>query len=251
MRTMEKLVCPNCHHEQSPANPECPTCGIVFEKYYRHQSARHNIKTSGLKDDAAEAGFFTSIMLYTPDTTNSMYLFGRFAVLLLVFIWGWTFILSEPDSNAAGSSFMHLINLPFHEAGHLLFSPFGRFIASLGGTLGQLLMPCICLIVLLVKTKDPFGASVALWWLGQNFIDMAPYINDARSLTLPLLGGNTGDSSPYGFHDWQFLLSELHLLKQDHRLAALSHGFGTIIMLTSSLWGAAVLVKHYKKNNSA
>jgi len=145
---------------------------------------------------------------------------------------------------------MHLINLPFHEAGHIFFAPFGRLIASLGGTLGQLLMPCICLITLLLQTKDPFGASVALWWLGQNFMDIAPYINDARSLTLPLLGGNTGDSSPYGFHDWQFILTELHLLKYDHGLAAFSHGAGTLIMLTSSLWGAAVLIKHYKKIKS-
>ena len=145
---------------------------------------------------------------------------------------------------------MHLINLPFHEAGHVFFGPFGRLIASLGGTLGQLLMPCICLTVLLLKTRDPFGASVALWWLGQNFMDIAPYINDARSLTLPLLGGNTGDSAPYGFHDWQFILTQLRLLKLDHGLAAAAQGIGTLIMLTSSLWGAAVLILHYNKNSS-
>ena len=241
------MICPKCQHEQNPENSECPKCGIVFEKYFKHQIAHQNEKKLGLNDDTVNYSFFKSIFLHTPDETNTLYLFGRFVVLLIVFMWGWKFILSSIGSNAAGNSFMHLINLPFHEAGHIFFMPFGRFIASLGGALGQLLMPCICVIVLLLKTKDPFGASVALWWLGQNFIDMAPYINDARSLTLPLLGGNTGDSSPYGFHDWEFILTELHLLKHDHRLAALSQGVGTIIMLTSSFWGAAILIKQYKK----
>ena len=244
------MICPNCQYEQNPDTPECPKCGIIFEKYFKHQSSHHNEKNVQLNEAAEDYSSFKNIIFHTPDETNRLYLFGKFLILLFLFMWRWKFILSSPGSVAAGNSFMHLIDLPFHEAGHIFFRPFGRFIASLGGTLGQLLMPCICLIVLLLKTKDPFGASVALWWLGQNFIDMAPYINDARSLTLPLLGGNTGDSSPYGFHDWEFILTELHLLKHDHGLAALSHGFGAIIMLTSYLWGGYVLIKQYKKNSA-
>ena len=90
-------------------------------------------------------------------------------------------------------------------------------------------------------TRDPH-----LWWFGQNFIDIAPYINDARSLTLPLLGGNTGDSAPYGFHDWEFILTEMNLLRYDHSLANLSHKIGVLIMVTSYLWGATILLKQYK-----
>ena len=111
-------------------------------------------------------------------------------------------MISPIDKNYANESYMHLVNLPFHEAGHIFFRPFGSFMTSLGGTIGQLLMPLICLSVLLVKTRDTFGAAVTLWWFGQNFFDIAPYINDARSLSLPLVGGNFGHSSPYGFHDW-------------------------------------------------
>jgi hypothetical protein len=244
---MEILICPKCRHEQNSENPECPKCGIIFEKYYRHQKAQRNKHHAAPNTDAAADSFLKSIILPAQEATDTLSLLGRGAVLLLIFIWGWTFILSSPGSNAAGNSCMHFINLPFHEAGHIFFKPFGSFIASLGGTLGQLLMPCICLLVLLLKTKDPFGASVALWWLGQNFMDMAPYINDARSLTMPLLGGTTGGSSPYGFHDWEYILTELHLLTYDRSLAALSHGAGTIIMLMSCLWGAAVLVQQYRK----
>jgi len=140
-------------------------------------------------------------------------------------------------------SFMHLVNLPFHEAGHIVFRPFGEFITSLGGSLGQILMPLICLSVLLIKTRDTFGASIAMWWLGESFIDMAPYINDARALQLPLLGGNTGASAPYGFHDWQFILNESGLLERDHLIASLSFSVGVILMAVSFILGGLVLYK--------
>ena len=151
------------------------------------------------------------------------------------------------ESNAAGNSFLHLVNLPFHEVGHIVFRPFGAFITSLGGTLGQLLMPALCMGVLLVKTRDPFGASVALWWVGENFLDIAPYINDARAGQLPLLGGNFGHSAPYGFHDWEYLLTESGLLQYDHVLAKAVFVMGSAIMLLSLLWGGLLLVKWIRK----
>ena len=130
--------------------------------------------------------------------------------------------------------------------GCLIFRPFGAFITSLGGTLGQLIMPSICLGVLLIKTRDPFGASVALWWVGENFLDIAPYINDARAGQLPLLGGNFGHSSPYGFHDWEYLLTESGLLSYDPILAKAAFVSGSVIMLLSLLWGGLLLVKWIK-----
>jgi hypothetical protein len=97
--------------------------------------------------------------------------------------------------------FMHLVNLPFHEAGHIIFMPFGRFMMFLGGTLAQLLMPIICMSALLMTSRNTFGASASLWWLGQNFMDIAPYINDSRALKLILIGGVTGREVEG--HDWE------------------------------------------------
>ncbi len=162
----------------------------------------------------------------------------------LLLVWGMSLIFSSVAGNGAGQSFLHLVNLPFHEFGHILFRPFGSFMTSLGGTLGQLLMPAICCGALLLQTRDPFGASAALWWLGENFLDIAPYINDARAGELPLLGGNYGHSSPYGFHDWQYLLGETGLLHLDHGLARLSHLLGSLIMLVALAWGAWLLLRH-------
>ena len=74
------------------------------------------------------------------------------------------------------------------------------------------------------------------------------YIGDARAGTLPLLGGNTGHSSPYGFHDWEFLLTETGLLRYDQTLARLSHGFRSLLMFLAIAWGAYILWKSFNES---
>ncbi len=190
--------------------------------------------------------FIKELFFYVKLETNPLIFGGRVLFFLVVFIWGLRFIFTPMESNYVYESFWHLVNLPFHEAGHVLFRPFGRLMTSLGGSIMQVLMPLICLTVLLVKTRDTFAASFALWWTGENFMDLAPYINDARSLTLPLLGGNTGQTSPYGFHDWEFILRETGLRRYDHFLAHSAFNLATVLMLCASAWGGYILFKQYK-----
>lgn len=168
---------------------------------------------------------------------------------MFLLVWALQLITPSIESNAAGASFLHYVNLIFHEAGHVVFSPFGQFITSLGGTLGQLLMPAICGVVLLIKTRDPFGGSVALWWLGESFLDIAPYIYDAKAGQLPLLGGGTGNSSVYGRHDWNYLLTETGLISFDHTIAKICFFIGTLIMVLSLIWGGKLLFKMYRCNH--
>lgn len=240
------VQCPKCCAEQASGNAICDRCGIVFEKYYKYHP-RPGMDTSETVDlvirPAKREGLRT---LAFPDRAMGggwPGLAARAILVLMLLVWGGTLILSSVVSNAAGESFLHLVNLPFHEAGHVIFRPFGQFISSLGGTLGQLLMPLICFVVLLVKTRDPFGASVALWWFGENFLDIAPYINDARSGTLPLLGGNYGHSAPYGFHDWEYILTESGLLPLNKTLAGLSHFTGSLVMVIALIWGGMLLYR--------
>ncbi|MCI5165939.1 MAG: zinc ribbon domain-containing protein [Candidatus Electrothrix sp. GM3_4] len=187
------------------------------------------------------------LFFYVPLDVSFVSLVGRIIILAILLIWGWKLIFVSIASNGAGESFLHLVNTPFHEAGHVFFRPFGSFLTSLGGTLGQLLMPLICTVVFLLQTRDTFAASVGLWWFGENFLDIAPYIGDARAGVLPLLGGNAGHSSPYGFHDWEFLLTETGLLRYDQAIARLSHGIGSVIMLLAVAWGGYVLWKTYRE----
>ena len=93
-----------------------------------------------------------------------------------------------------------------------------------------------------IEDRGPFGASMALWWFGENFIDMAPYINDARALQLTLLGGVTGKDRP-GFHDWENILGTLGMLPYDHAIASAAMWLGLICMITACAWAGFLLFK--------
>jgi hypothetical protein len=242
------MKCPKCDFVQSDQNTKCSKCGVLFENGQKRQpSPLKKRPAPAEKGDAAEAGtFFQEFIFYVEPKVNPFYFGGRVIIGLILFIWGWKFILTPMATNDAGNSFFHLVNLPFHEAGHLFFQLFGRWMGSLGGTLGQLLIPLICLLSFLIKGKNPFGASVALWWFGESFMDIAPYINDARNQELTLLGGITGREADYGVHDWEFILNEIGLLRYDHTLASLARHFGIVLMLLSFAWAGYLLFKQYR-----
>ncbi len=243
------MKCPKCDFEQSNQNTECLKCGIIFEKYHEHPSPilRKRTRTPKEEETTIEDGtFFKKFLFFIEPEVNPFYFGGRVVFFLVIFIWGWKFILTPMTSNYAGSSFLHLVNLPFHEAGHIFFGLFGRWMTSLGGTLGQLLIPLVCLLTFLIKYKNPFGASVALWWLAESFMDIAPYINDARNGQLLLLGGVTGREADYGYHDWEFILNEIGLLRYDHILARIGHELGVLLMFISFAWAGYLLFKQYR-----
>tara|TARA_B100001123_G_C14865565_1_gene849778 strand:+ start:210 stop:641 length:432 start_codon:yes stop_codon:yes gene_type:complete len=142
-----------------------------------------------------------------------VFLAGRALTLLGLAVWSVWFFNTHflhlvgpiPEIN---QSFMHTVDLVFHEAGHVLFIPFGTFMSVLGGSLGQLIMPATVMLVFLLTYQNPFAASVGLWWFGQSMMDFAPYIADARAGQIMLLGGVTGADRP-GYHDWTNILSRL------------------------------------------
>lgn len=228
---------------------ECGRCGIIFDKYLKRGRKSFEAAPVSVQEWISEAepgsgsisGLRASLFQVRADI-NPLYLAGRVIVFLVLFVWGWKFILSPLESNYAGQSFMHLVDLPFHEAGHIIFSPFGRLISVLGGSLIQLLVPAICIIAFLLKTRDTFAATVGLWWLGESFMDLAPYINDARVQKMILLGGVTGRDVP-GYHDWNYLLRKLDMLRHDHSIASCAHNLGVTLILISFIWGAYILIK--------
>ncbi len=254
------MKCPKCGFEQNDQAVECMRCGVIFSRIRKVQEPDY--EPDRLADDVSTGNasnelqdkpeprsigeIMKSLFFDVNWETNPFVFGGRTLFFVILIVWGIILMSASIESNYAGGSFWHLVNLPFHEAGHIVFRPFGRIIHSLGGSLGQLLMPMVCFTVFLLKTRDLFAASFCIWWLGENFIDMAPYINDARSLSLPLLGGNTGYSSPYGFHDWEFILTELGLARYDHLLAGTSRILGASLMFLSFAWCGYVLFKQYR-----
>lgn len=136
--------CPKCQAERSDGAVECVRCGIIFDKY---RPDVRKVSVSPISPSASRSEWFLTAkhwLIESDTTTDSMTFYGRAALLVVLVWWGWKFITTPLETNYTGESFLHLINLPFHEAGHLIFIPFGRFMTILGGSLGQVLMPIIC-----------------------------------------------------------------------------------------------------------
>jgi hypothetical protein len=199
-----------------------------------------------MTDQGDMAGALKTLLIEDETCPTPAVVAGRTILYLVLLVWGIRFMTSSVESGYAANSVLHLVNLPFHEAGHLLFLPLGMFMSALGGSLGQLLMPLICLGTFLLKMRNPFGAAVCLWWVGQSFMDMAPYIADARAMRLILLGGITGHEAD-GYHDWNYLLGRLDWLEHDLLLADLTHNAGRACMLLFIVWGGVLLVRQYRK----
>jgi hypothetical protein len=135
--------------------------------------------------------------------------------------------------------FMHLVNLPIHEAGHIFFRLLGEFMGIAGGSILQILIPVV-FFGYFVYHKKPFSASIVLFWVGNNFLDVYVYANDAVVMQLPLLGGLTGAEG--GFHDWNYLLTETDLLDKTNLIAKLLRFTGTVITVAAAI-GAFVYAR--------
>jgi hypothetical protein len=166
---------------------------------------------------------------------------GYLLLLLALVRWTWLFLVWPMRQDVIGASFPHLISIPFHEAGHILFAPLGDFMMSLGGSLLQVIVPAACMIAFLTTSPNPFGAAVMAWWAGQNLMDVAVYINDARSLQLVLLGGRTG--AEVEGHDWEHILTVSGLLHRDHDIARIVQFAGAALMLAALAWAFLLLAR--------
>lgn len=171
---------------------------------------------------------------------------GR-AILLLILVWlTWRFG-KVPLATGGTSAFLDLPNLVFHEAGHVVFSPFGRFMTVLGGSLLQILIPLI-VAGAFVRERQLFNAAVCTWWAGQNMLDVAVYMADARALRLVLLGGKTG--AEVEGHDWEYLLTALGVIHRDRVIGLWTHYLGVLVMVASIGFAGWVLINRRPENPS-
>jgi hypothetical protein len=211
---------------------DCPRCGIVFAKFERRVQT-----LAGLPDEPAVAALPPATVRDPLERLNQ---FGRLIVLIGLIVWTWQFARAAMGVSAA-ASVLHLPNLVFHEAGHVLFTPFGHFMRVLGGSLFQFVLP-LGLAVAFLKQQNPFGAVVCTWWAGENLIDVAPYIADARALQLVLLGGKTG--AEVQGHDWEYILASLGWMRFDRTLGLWTHRAGLLMMIGSLIWGGLYLARN-------
>ena len=152
-------------------------------------------------------------------------------------------ILSVPiffiEDQAWVVQFLQSINLLVHEAGHEVFRIFGNhLILSFGGSFFQCFMPLVFCFALWIKPRDLFGASIGLWWSFENMMDVVPYVADALPMKLLLINGVTGAESPYGFHDWNYILTELGYIIYYEEIARTLAIIGKVGIAVSILWAA-------------
>lgn len=229
-------TCPKCHAPLTANAVECIHCGIVIAKYVERHSRAHDPSMADFVSMAkqAEAAEAARRAAFSPSVV------GRTILLALLVIWTTT-LVGRVNAERVASSFLHLPNLVFHEAGHFLFMPFGRFMTVLGGSLTQVLVPVVCAGAFLWQSRDGFAAAVATWWAGENLLDLAPYINDARDLQLVLVGGRTG--AEVEGHDWEYLLNAMGIAHRDHAIANVVQGVGTAVMVAAIVVAAIVLIR--------
>jgi hypothetical protein len=152
---------------------------------------------------------------------------GRLALTVVLALYGFS-LLRDP----ASGSLMDSVDLPIHETGHLVFSPFGEFMQFAGGTLFQLIVPCVFVGYFLVR-RDQHAASAVLWWVAQSLWNISVYVQDARAQELPLVGG--------GEHDWAYMLGRLGWLQRDQNLGHGVWAAGVVLYLASVAWGLFAL----------
>ncbi len=256
--------CPKCS-QALPATgwekaEECPACGLIFRKYARAQvqvpvrPATPRIAINPVASDSAgideieiEDEALARIarrFLYVPAQVEAWRVYVNAGLFALTLFFGWRFYRMDIPEWEMSATFMHLIMVPFHEFGHLLFMPFGEFMTLAGGSLAQWLMPLGFLLHFGLKNKDNFTASLMLWWMGTQFLDLAPYAWDALVPQHILLSGRTGDN---GAHDYIDMLGTLGLLNSAHGVARVMHATGLLVMMGAWAWGGHILWRQFQR----
>jgi hypothetical protein len=105
-------------YEQSEV---CPHCGIVFEKYRKYhleQTVSQDVQSPIVTlDKEVEATPLIEFLFHITQQNTMTYMVGRLIIFVGLVILDLQLMSASIESNAAGNSFLHLVNLPFHETG--------------------------------------------------------------------------------------------------------------------------------------
>ena len=149
--------------------------------------------------------------------------FWKLGIAILVSIYFFRYA-----THPGAGYFIDNANLLIHEAGHLVFGGMGRVMMFLGGSLFQILVPII-FVGYFLYSEQYFSGALALFWVGENIINVSVYIGDAQARILPLL---TGD---FDGHDWYNLLGDFNLLPQAGVISQIVYFVGVAVLLLAAV----------------
>ena len=118
-------------------------------------------------------------------------------------------------------------NLALHEAGHPLVGILSNRLGVYGGTIFQLAFPVAAAWDFRRRNHAP-GVAACGVWLGENLLNVARYMADARAGELPLVGG--------GDHDWLEIFTRWGLIAHDTRIAGLTRVLAVVVIAASIGW---------------
>ena len=169
------------------------------------------------------------------------------ALKLLVYGWLSYFFYQAIitfDDYTAGKQWPFLLSmfrmwtfLPMHEAGHLIFILFGRTLNILGGSFWQIMFPALWFAIALKQRSHV--APFALFWVGENMMDVSLYMRDAPWRLLPLLGGHKSG------HDWYNLFTMWDLMDSAELFADLFFLGGILICVGAIGAGVFLAVRSF------
>jgi len=114
-----------------------------------------------------------------------------------------------------------LVDLGFHELGHLLTYPFPDLFTAIMGSGTQLLVPLGLAAYFLWLRKDRVAAGLCTAWAGTSAYDVSVYVADAPYEKLQLLGEGAE-------HDWAFVFDRLNAMETADEVA---------LVLRALAWG--------------
>lgn len=117
-------------------------------------------------------------------------------------------------------------NLALHEAGHPLVGLLGWRAGVYGGTLFQLAFP-LAAAWHFISRDHATGAAASTVWLGENLLNVARYMADARMQALPLIGGD---------HDWTEIFGRWGVLHLDTRIGGITRVIGCLLIVGAVGW---------------
>lgn len=121
---------------------------------------------------------------------------------------------------------LSLVDLGFHELGHLLTYVLPDVVTAMMGSITQVAVPWGLAAYFFVVRGDFFGGVLCLAWAGTSAQNASVYVADAPWQELQLIGG---------YHDWAFVLGpeNFDALDRAADIAAVVKGAGLLMLLNA------------------
>jgi len=142
-------------------------------------------------------------------------------------------------------SLFSALDFGIHELGHVVFVPLGEFMSILGGSFWQLAAPLISALMFL-RQRDYFAISVCAMWLGISLYRMAVYMEDARTMSLPLMSVGGGEA----YHDWNYLFTDLRMLEWNMGIGRLTRSIGGLFLILAAVSGCLLIWKMFSRRRA-